>query len=35
MEQLKENFSSIEIILNKDILAEIDAVYARYPNPTP
>jgi aryl-alcohol dehydrogenase-like predicted oxidoreductase len=35
MEQLKENLSSIEVTLDKDILAEIDAVYARYPNPTP
>jgi aryl-alcohol dehydrogenase-like predicted oxidoreductase len=35
MEQLEENLSSIEVTLDKDILAEIDAVYARYPNPTP
>ncbi|AFY76102.1 putative oxidoreductase, aryl-alcohol dehydrogenase like protein [Pleurocapsa sp. PCC 7327] len=35
MEQLKENLSSIEVELDKDILAEIDAVHVRYPNPTP
>jgi len=35
MEQLKENISSLEVNLDKDILAEIDAVHAKYPNPTP
>ncbi len=35
MEQLKENLSSVELKLDKDILAEIDAIHARYPNPTP
>jgi aryl-alcohol dehydrogenase-like predicted oxidoreductase len=35
MEQLKENLSSVEVTLDKDILAEIEAVHARYPNPTP
>jgi aryl-alcohol dehydrogenase-like predicted oxidoreductase len=35
MEQLKENLSSLEVKLDKNILSEIDAVYARYPNPTP
>ncbi|MBE9126099.1 MULTISPECIES: NADP(H)-dependent aldo-keto reductase [unclassified Coleofasciculus] len=35
MEQLKENLSSGNVTLDKDILAEIDAVHARYPNPTP
>jgi aryl-alcohol dehydrogenase (NADP+) len=35
MEQLKENLSSVEVTLDKDILAEIDAVHAQYPNPTP
>jgi aryl-alcohol dehydrogenase-like predicted oxidoreductase len=35
MGQLKENLSSLEVTLDKDILAEIDTVYARYPNPTP
>ncbi|MGK7876310.1 MAG: NADP(H)-dependent aldo-keto reductase [Xenococcaceae cyanobacterium] len=35
MEQLKENLSSVEVKLDKDILAQIDEVHARYPNPTP
>ena len=35
MGQLKENLSSLEVTLDQDILAEIDRVYARYPNPTP
>ena len=35
MEQLKENLGSLEVNLDQDILAEIDAVHAKYPNPTP
>ena len=35
MEQLKENISSVEISLTKEIIAEIDEVHAKYPNPTP
>jgi hypothetical protein len=35
MEQLKENLSIVEVKLDKNILSEIDAAYARYPNPTP
>ncbi|MDB9312612.1 NADP(H)-dependent aldo-keto reductase [Spirulina sp. CS-785/01] len=35
MEQLKENLRSTEITLSPEILQEIDAVHARYPNPTP
>ncbi|NET56583.1 MAG: NADP(H)-dependent aldo-keto reductase [Symploca sp. SIO2E6] len=35
MEQLKENIGSLEVNLDEDILAEIDAVHNRYPNPTP
>lgn len=35
MEQLKENLDTINIVLNKDILAELDAVHTRYPNPAP
>jgi aryl-alcohol dehydrogenase-like predicted oxidoreductase len=35
MEQLKQNLGSVEIKLDKDILAQIEAVHARYPNPTP
>ena len=35
IEQLKENISSVEISLTKEIIAEIDEVHAKYPNPTP
>lgn len=35
MEQLKENISSLEINLTEEIIAEIDAIHAQYPNPTP
>lgn len=35
MEQLKENLDSLKVALDKDILAEIDAVHERYPSPAP
>ena len=35
MEQLKENLESVNVVLDKEILAQIDAVDARYPNPAP
>lgn len=35
LEQLQENLASVEINLTPDILAEIDAVHTRYPNPAP
>lgn len=35
LEQLQENINSIEIELSREILQDIDAVYFRYPNPTP
>lgn len=35
MEQLKENLSSLSVTLDETVLAEIDAVHQRYPNPTP
>ena len=35
MAQLKENLSSLEVEISQELLAEIDAVHARYPNPTP
>ncbi len=35
IEQLKENIDSVNVILNKDILVELDGVHARYPNPAP
>ncbi|MBC6454782.1 MAG: aldo/keto reductase [Hormoscilla sp. SP5CHS1] len=35
MAQLQENISSIDVKLYPDLLAELDAVHIRYPNPTP
>jgi aryl-alcohol dehydrogenase (NADP+) len=35
VEQLKENLESLNVVLNKDILAELDAVHARYVSPAP
>lgn len=35
MEQLKENLDSLNVVLDKEILAEIDAVHERYPSPAP
>ncbi|AFZ24820.1 putative oxidoreductase, aryl-alcohol dehydrogenase like protein [Cylindrospermum stagnale PCC 7417] len=35
IEQLKENLESVNVVLDKDILAELDAVHVRYPNPAP
>jgi aryl-alcohol dehydrogenase-like predicted oxidoreductase len=35
LEQLKENIESVNIVLTKEILAEIDAVSDRYPSPAP
>ncbi len=35
MAQLQENISSIDVKLDPDLLAELDAVHIRYPNPTP
>ncbi len=35
LEQLKENIASVNLVLDKDILAELDAVNVRYPNPAP
>jgi len=35
MEQLKENIDTIDVILSKEILAEIDAVQAIIPDPAP
>lgn len=34
LEQLKENLD-LNVVLDKDILAELDAVHIRYPNPAP
>lgn len=35
LKQLKENLASVDINLTPEILAEIDAVHTRYPNPAP
>jgi aryl-alcohol dehydrogenase (NADP+) len=35
LHQLKENLASLEVSLSPEILAEIDAVHARYPSPAP
>jgi aryl-alcohol dehydrogenase-like predicted oxidoreductase len=35
MAQLQENISSLSVTLDQEILAEIDAVHSRYPNPAP
>ena len=35
LEQLKENLGSLDVNLDKEIVLEIDAVRAKYPNPTP
>ncbi len=35
LEQLKENLESVEVTLSPEILAEIDRVHQRYPNPAP
>jgi aryl-alcohol dehydrogenase-like predicted oxidoreductase len=35
LEQLEENLKSSEVTLSDDVLAAIDAIHARYPNPAP
>jgi aryl-alcohol dehydrogenase-like predicted oxidoreductase len=35
MQQLKDNISSIDLTLDSTVLAEIEAVHQRYPNPSP
>ena len=35
MEQLQANIASIDMTLSADLLAEIEAVHTRYPNPCP
>ncbi len=35
IDQLQENLSSLEVELTPEIIAEIDVVHKRYPNPTP
>ncbi|NMG08436.1 NADP(H)-dependent aldo-keto reductase [Brasilonema sp. UFV-L1] len=35
LEQLKENLESVNVVLDKDTIAELNAVHTRYPNPAP
>jgi aryl-alcohol dehydrogenase-like predicted oxidoreductase len=35
LDQLRENLDSVEVSLSPDVLAAIDLVHARYPNPAP
>ncbi|AKG21424.1 NADP(H)-dependent aldo-keto reductase [Calothrix sp. 336/3] len=35
LEQLKENLESVDVVLNEEIFADVDAVHARYRNPAP
>ncbi|WP_088894123.1 aldo/keto reductase [Leptolyngbya ohadii] len=35
IDQLKENFSNLEVRLSEEVLAEIESVHLRYPNPAP
>ena len=35
LEQLEENIGSLDVKLDKEIVSEINAVHAKYPNPTP
>lgn len=35
LEQLQENLDSLNVTLSDDLLAEIDAIHHRYPNPAP
>lgn len=35
LDQLKENLASLDVTLSQEVLAEIDAVHSRYPNPAP
>lgn len=35
LEQLKENLESVNVVLNEEILAELDAVHVSHPNPAP
>ena len=35
LEQLKENIDSVGVTLSADVLAEIDALHALQPNPSP
>lgn len=35
MAQLRSNLASIELHLNEDLLANIEAIHVRHPNPSP
>ncbi len=33
--QLQENIDSVNVVLEKEVFAELDAIHNRYPNPAP
>ncbi|MEY2912168.1 MAG: hypothetical protein RLZZ184_1477 [Cyanobacteriota bacterium] len=35
LQQLQENIDSVNVVLDKQVLEEIDAIHTRYPNPAP
>jgi len=35
MEQLRANIDSINVTLSAEVLAEIEAIHTRHPNPSP
>ena len=35
LEQLEENLGSVDVTLTPELLAQVDAIHARYPNPAP
>jgi aryl-alcohol dehydrogenase (NADP+) len=35
LDQLKENIGSVQVELAPEVLAEMDAIHQRYPNPAP
>ena len=35
IEQLEQNLAAFEVTLSPDVLRQVDAVHARYPNPAP
>ena len=35
MQQLEENIAAVEVVLSKEVLAEIEAIHNQYPDPAP
>ena len=35
MEQLKENIDAVEVVLSDEVMAEIEDIHNRYPDPAP